>query len=524
MTSAVTPVRAAKAGVRDSMSRLLSTIIASSRLTFVVLWAALALASIAWGVTTPLGASPDEPAHIVKAASVVRGQFIGEATSLPAVTRVDVPVGLSEASRWPCYAFNPAIGAQCIKPIDSGFRLHTATTSAGLYNPVYYAIVGLPSLVIPDTQTAVLAMRALSGILSAFFLAFAFAILLRLIRPAIAGAVFFTAVTPMVLFLSGAVNPNSLEISTGAALTVGLLYVVLDGRGPRHSFVLGIVAVAGFLMANTRGISPLWMALIGIGVLVVSPWARTKYLLSRRATLVALGVMIAGVLCAASWLLSTGTLSSMGVFPGAGSTTPQTAFREMLVNHTIDPGLIGVFGWLDTPLSPIVYFVWSGLIAAVLFSVIALARGRAFLAFLFSLAALLLTPPIVQALSVEKSGYIWQGRYTLVALVFTLLFAGVALGRSPLVDTIASAVTRRFVLVVGATIFLGQLFGLTSAMNRYSGHAGSSYPSFLLSATWVPPGGSVVWFGLFVVGIAVPLAIWHASCRVLPDTVDSSAG
>ncbi len=277
-------------------------------------------------------------------------------------------------------------------------------------------------------------------------------------------------------------------------------------------------------MANARGISPLWMAIIGIGILIISPWERTKYLLGQRATLVALGVMIAGVLGAAGWLLKTGTLNSMGVFPGAGTTTPFQAFREMLVNRTIDPGLIGVFGWLDTPLPPIVYFAWAGLISSVLISVIALAHKRALLAFLFLLVELLTVPPIVQALSVEKSGYIWQGRYTLVALVFTLLFAGVAIGSSSLLGTLASAAVRRLILVIGATVLLGQLIALATALNRYSGRAGSIYPSFLFSATWVPPGGSVIWFVLFAIGITVPLAIWWTSCRIEGGTVALSGG
>ena len=511
MSNTVIAARHERTRASAVLSRLLAVVVGSSRLTFVVVWAALSIASIAWAASTPLGASPDEPSHIIKAAAVVRGEFIGELTAAPAVTKVEVPIGLSEASSWTCYAFNAGVGANCIGHIDSGLRLHSAKTSAGLYNPIYYAIVGLPSLFIPDTQTSVLAMRALSGVLSSLFLAFAFTILLRLVRPAIAGAAFFAALTPMVLFLSGAVNPNSLEIAAGAALTVGLLYLVLDARGPRQSVVLGFVAASGFMLANSRGLSPLWMALIGVAALIVAPWSRTKALLAKRGVLIALGIMIVGVLFAGIWLTSTGTLGAMGVFPGAGQTTPARGFYEMLVNRSMDAGVIGVFGWLDTPAPGIVYLIWSGLFAAIVASAFAIARGRALVGFLLALASLILVPPLVQSLSVEKTGFIWQGRYTLVAFVYVLLFAAIAIGRSRFVAERASAPVGGFIVVIAAAVLIGQVYSMTTAINRYSGRGASSISGFLHDPTWTPPGGSLLWVVLLAISMIVPLILWYAA-------------
>ncbi|TXN28243.1 DUF2142 domain-containing protein [Lacisediminihabitans profunda] len=521
MTKTDVPARSERRGATNSVSRLLTVVIRSGRLTFLVTWAALSIASIAWAGSTPLGASPDEPAHIIKAAAVVRGEFIGELTSSPAITKVQVPIGLAQASSWPCYAFNAATGADCIGRVDSGLTLKSAQTSAGLYNPIYYAIVGLPSLVIPDTQTSVLAMRFLSGILSSLFLAFAFTGLLRLVRPAIAGAAFFTALTPMVLFLSGAVNPNSLEIATGAALTVGLLYLVLGAQGLRRSTVLGFVAASGFLMANARGLSPLWMAVIGIAVLVFSPWSRIRALLANRGVLVALTVMVGGVIFAGVWLLRTGTLSAMGVFPGAGKTSLVRGFYEMLVNRSIDPGIVGIFGWLDTPAPAFVYLVWSALFAALLAGVFALARGRALAGFLVALAALVFVPPVVQALSVERSGFIWQGRYTLVAFVFVTLFAAVAIGRSHFVTERAPAAVGGFVIVVAVAVFIGQVYSLTTAINRYSGTAASSIVGFLHNPTWAPPGGSLPWIALLALGMVVVISLWHAAQKLPEPTFET---
>ena len=53
------------------------------------------------------------------------------------------------------------------------------------------------------------------------------------------------------------------------------------------------------------------------------------------------------VMGAVGWTFATGSLGSMGNFPGA-TDSPRRAFLNMLF-RTFDPGLIGVFGWLDAP-------------------------------------------------------------------------------------------------------------------------------------------------------------------------------
>lgn len=494
------------------MRTTLNRVTRSGRLTLVITWIALSLASVAWAVSTPLGASPDEPAHIIKAASVVRGEFVGEPTSAPAVTRVSVPEGIAQASSWTCYAFNSQVSAACLPEFASGFDLVEAETSAGLYDPAYYLAVGWPSLIVPDAELSVLMMRAVSAVISSFFLAFTFTILLRLASPLIAGLAFFAGVTPMVLFLNGAVNPNALEISSGAALTAGLLHVTQQGRGLQTRTVLAVVAVAGFMLANSRGLSPLWMALIGALVIVATPWARIVELLKRWDVRLTLAVLALGVMAAGGWLLATNTLSSMGVFPGAGSTSPAKAFFVMLINRSFDPGIIGVFGWLDTPAPPITYVVWIVLIAAVLIVALVTGRGRLWLAFTMSLATVALVPPIVQAFSVERSGYIWQGRYGLIAVLYCLIFAAVAT-RSANVGQGSGLITNRLVLLICGAVLIGHVSAMITAIGRYSASAANSLLPFLIQPSWTPPLGSVFWVAMLIVGIVCPLLLWLAAVR-----------
>lgn len=491
----------------------------TSSMTFRLLmtWLALSLASFAWAAATPLGASPDEPAHIIKAASVAHGQFIGEPTTAPAVTKVQVPAGLAQAGAWPCYAFHPHVSAGCMFEPTDGLAMTDATTSAGLYDPVYYALVGWPSTFIADSTAAVLAMRAVSGILVSFFLAFVYIGLLTLTRPLIAGLAFFAALTPMVLFLSSAVNPNALEIGAGAALLVGLLWAAgarstaADAAPPRA--VLVVVAVAGILLANARGISPLWMALIAVIVFIAVPWERLKYLLSTwrvRITVIALALGVAG---AGAWLLATGTLGAMGTFPGAGKVGPLEAFVVMLVARSADPGLIGVFGWLDTAAPALVYVIWCVLLGGIALVAVLVSRGRELRVTLVAAGIFLLGPAVVQALSVRNSGYIWQGRYSIILLVCAVIVAAIAIERSIAELPAESMVVRRGVPIIAALVLLGQLYAFVGTMARYAGGSQASMLKPFTSPEWAPPGGAVVWTALLVASLAVPLFFWLTDVR-----------
>jgi hypothetical protein len=468
---------------------------------------------MAWAASTPLAGSPDEPAHIIKAASVVRGQFLGERAAEPYYREVEVPIGLSEASSWPCFMMNASVSAACAPHTKSGLELRPALTSAGLYNPVYYLLVGWPSLFVADAHLAVFAIRALSAILSSLFLAFAFVLLLRMTPPLVAGIAFFAAVTPMVLFLNGSVSPNSLEIAAGAALAVGLLYVSLGFSNLNRNFVLIVTTAAGVLLANARGLSLLWLGLIGISVLVFVPWKSTVELLREWRVRLALGVLGVGAAFAGVWVVSTGTLGSLGVYAGAG-TSPLRAFVSMMLDSYADPGFIGYFGWLDTPAPALTYFIWCALFGLVVVGVLATARGRPLVAVLLAFASVSVVPAVVQAASVQKSGYIWQGRYTLIAIVCALLIAAVASGSSGLFERIPQRVGTRIMTIVAVLVIVGQLYAMDAAIQRYA-LPGSDILFLFSPLVWAPPGGVIIWFILLTLSMAVLIVLWFGTRRSL---------
>lgn len=473
-----------------------------------LVWFLLFVAGAAWAAATPLGASPDEPAHIIKAASVVRGELLGEPTRAPAVRSVTVPEGLANSSSWPCYAFDGAAEASCITEVSDEWTDTRADTSAGLYNPTFYALVGWPSLLIDDASAAVMGMRFVNALLTAFFLSCAIAAMLAISRSRIVVAGVAASITPMVFFLNGSVNPNGIEIAAGAALLASLLLLVRrDVVRPGPWLVT--VAASGVLLAQSRGLSPLWLGLFGITSLIAARPGRLGRLLKEWKVWVALLALLAGVAAAGAWIVSTNTLGSMGVFPGAGEVSPRQAFVEMLLARSLDPGYVGVFGWLDTPAAPLAYVAWSFLACAVVAVAAAVSRRRDLAALAFAGLVFVLVPPVVQAASVSTSGYIWQGRYGLVAYVGVIIVAAVLGADScPTFSDSAKQMLRRFDIMLIAVVGVAHAFTLLHATKRYSVGTDADWLTFFTQPEWSPPLGAFVWpilVGVAIVGVLVAM-------------------
>ncbi len=498
---------------------------AGTWLTFLLVALSAFLLGASWAISSPLGAGPDEPAHIIKAASVVRGQFLGDLTDEPAVTRVQVSEGLAEASAWPCYAFRPNEDASCLQGVGNSDELGDATTSAGLYNPAYYALIGIPSLFTGDAALAVVMMRLTGVLLSSLLLAGTMCAVIRLGSPVLTGLGFLAGLTPMVFFLSGVVNPNPMEIAAGAALLASLL-VVLRGRTSHVRWWLAGAAVSGLFLAQARALSPLWMAAIAVVLLIMSPPGRVRTLLGRGDGLLALGVLAAGAITSAAWTLSTGTLGSLGTFPGAGEVTPVRAFFTLLVDRSFDPGIVGVYGWLDTPSPAFAYVLWSCLGMGVVVLGLVVGRRRTVVGLAAAVLVFFLAPPLVQAASVSTSGYIWQGRYGLVAYVVMVIVAGVAVSSNPDVVRVVAArsVRSRLLWIVAPLFVVGHGFSLATSIRRYVVGLDGDWLSVVRAPLWEPPGGALTWLLVGIVGATGVVIAWSAAAARVRQLDDIRAG
>ena len=179
-----------------------SSVLAQPRKVFSVAFVLIFLNMSAWSLATPLFASPDEPTQIVRGVALVRGQIIGTPSpgSLGAYTLVTVPAFYAEGNHVPCFAFKIRVPASCVRPLAVNTRSVVTTTYVGHYPPLYYAMVGIPSLLMVST-TSIYLMRLVSAALSALLVALALMSVIAWSRRPLLLLGLLLAVTPMTLFL-----------------------------------------------------------------------------------------------------------------------------------------------------------------------------------------------------------------------------------------------------------------------------------------------------------------------------------
>lgn len=474
-------------------------------------WGALFALMGLWAIASPIGASPDEPAHLIKAASVVRGEFIGERG--PAGEIVEVPNYIGYTHAQTCYAFDETISADCIPEVPGNLaEFVDASTTAGLYNPLYYVLVGWPSLISTDSS-GVFAMRLVSAALVSLALAASAMIVMSWRRGAFLAIGMLAAVTPMVLFLGGAVNPNSLEIGATLLAFVGVVGIVRAPTAERLWPLATVVAVASAVAANMRGLSLLWLAIALATPLLTLHAPQLRALLARRS----IQLMIAGIalsaILAAAWLASTNSLGAAVDDPGPVTNAPGVGTPPLFgfvwtLFATVEysQGVVGVFGWLDTPAPLLVYAVWAALFAVLILGAVVVGRGRRLLPVVVLLAAVLLLPPILQAFYITEGGVIWQGRYILPLVVCLVIASALVLD-----DAVEfhPQMSRRLVLIVIAGWSIAQFQSFATALRRYATGLDEGWLG-LLSPEWEPPVGAIpllVIFGLALVAIVTAVAM-----------------
>ena len=487
--------------------------------TLLVAWAILAAIGAMWSIATPIGGAPDEPAHLIKAASVVRGELVG--TSVVGGQRVSVPEYIAFSEVESCFAFHPTTTPKCA-PADSAkpeTRLVPAVTSAGLYNPLYYVLVGWPSLIFTNSG-GIYAMRIVSDVLVALFLAISFAFVALWSRRTIPLIGILTAFTPMVFFLGGSVNPNSLEIAATLAAFTGVLTVV---RLPAREFLASrmlLVFLSASVAANMRGLSLLWVAIAVVAPLILATRNSLAELLKTRAVRLALMGTALACAFAAVWLLASNSLgigssgsTQLGGAPGVGTSHLLGFAWNLGSTFYYGQQIVGVFGWLDTVAPAAVYFVWAMLVGTFVLFGFAVLRRRALKFVAVLVAALLLLPPILQGIYITSGGIIWQGRYILP--VFVCAVVGIAAVLSEAVN-IPAAILRRLALFVTLVWAAAQVLAFATTLKRYAVGTKAGWPA-ILHPVWAPPGGvDAVLVVSVLVFLAAGIVAWRYGRRELP--------
>lgn len=466
---------------------------------------------VVWSLATPLGAASDEPAQIIKAAAVARGEFLGQPTQSTAnsdrnhtgraVMTVIVPATYGQSDVLAnCYRHKVKVTAACAPGASQSGRLVAATTYVGRYPPLYYLLIGSPSL-LWHSSAGIYLMRVLSGLVSSLLigLAIAGAAVWGRSRLLLGGVV--VATTPMVVFLSSVVNPSGMEIAASIAVwTLGLVLVRDRHEDPPTGLIVAFFVSACVLTA-TRSLSPLWLALIVLVLLCLEPQHCWQLL---RRTSVRVGSAITALVTALSivYIVAAQALAiTASGIPLKASATAGTVINlyqgraSFYLNQTV-----GVFGWLDTPAPGAVVFLVGILVVGLLWLAFATARRRETVVLIGILVASVVLPIAIDVKNaLQLHSDVWQSRYAMPLYVGVPLVAAAVAGRR---RTIRDVPARRMIVIIAVVVAGCQWACYFVALHRYTvGGNGPVSITLHRAGGWTPPLPAALLLGLALVAV-----------------------
>lgn len=467
------------------------------RLTLVC-WAWAFVAMFLWSIATPMWASPDSVAHGIRIHAVGHGDITGERVEGVYMTNTQAPQGLLDsATSVGCMAFLRDTPANCVKmPDPDNTQMVDYYNPAGRYIPSYYLAVGVPTAWAPLKYTWYAQNFVAAGYASLFVgMAAAAALTARNRGMALTGVV--VACSPMLLWLGGIANPNSLEIAAATAMGACTLVFLREPDSWLGRAMFARAMVAASVMVLVRLIAPVW---VGVWFLVFAILAGAVVwrALRRRRNLAWMGLPVLATAVSGLWTISS----------GVDDVTSEPALdyswleRLELSRMRNDPDtlheMIGWFGWLDTPLDIRVLelYLWPALAIVVL--AVAFLRSREVLALAFLAACTYVLPIVLQAANWNAGGQWWQGRYTLPMMVLIPITAlWLASERIDLTDRLSPARKLAWLLpllLVPIAYVQAEAFRTHLRRNVNAGKGESA-----LDGPWEPPVNAETWMVGYVV-------------------------
>jgi hypothetical protein len=415
------------------------------------------------------------------------------------VVRVPAAYRDSGASVMQCLAHRPFRPASCVR-YSTSTRDVDAGTYVARHPPAYYGVVGAVTWVSPPGSVSVYLMRFVGSLIMAAFVATAITALRRLAAPKVVAVGLAIAITPMVLFVSSTVNPSSPEITASIAFWVCGLVLISRAHEQVDDRLVTAVGIAGCVLALSRQLGPLWLALIVLTMLGVSNRvARQNLARSRRARIWAAAVG-ASFVAQLAWDVLAKPLD----VSRSGHASVHLATAEIIritTGQAFDRywEMIGWFGWLDTPSPALTWVPWTFALAFLVIVAVLWTTRRQVAVLLSLTAATIVVPIVIESATYSDAGApTWQGRYTLPLAVGVPILAAFALSSSERGRQLA---TRRLLVSVGAVLGVAQIIAFAQNLRRYTvGHYGDL--QFWSHAKWSPPLPPIVVTVAFIIGVA----------------------
>ena len=388
--------------------------VAAAALTFVVAFGLL----LTWSLGIGRYGGPDEPAHVLRAASVAAGELVG--TEVPALAPgfrgVTVPGALATGDP-ACFRHDAAVSPNCAAAMRvTGSR--RAASSAGTYPPLYYALVGLP-------------VRALGHegesqwyrIVATLWCAVALTIAMLRARCLPMNVVVLAAVPPAAWFMFGVVNPNSAEIAlalVGWVSVVRLRHTAAADMNPRALLWVSVP------MALAIAMRPI--AVLPFAAMVAVMWIdrRSRRTGVRSTTWVGGSAVFAAPAMATASVLVWNWWSNVTVRDNraAAHVSRWQSMQHSLrgaVGHARD--LAGSLGWREFSAPVVVQICWWIVVAIA--SCALIRRGVRAAGPWFAVVAFVLFSPVAfETIFAQQIGFIWQGRYSIALAIGLVVLAG----------------------------------------------------------------------------------------------------
>ena len=499
-----------------------------------VLVAAVIVASLAWVVASPVGASPDEDFHVgamwCPPPIEDSGCQIGTKDGRKAVI---VPQTLAKENVT-CYAYDHDNSARCTFAASDDLTAPTLRWDDGNYPWGYYQFAHL--FVQHSTNRAVLTLRVFNTLLAITLLGSIIALADSGLRRAIAVAL-TTAWLPMGFYFIAGMNPSSWAMTGTFAFAAGLLAATRSVGARRVGLIA--CAVAGAVLACTsRGDSAFFLFVVSVALAcAVRPCARLvpEAIVACAASLVGIWVM-SGTNASANLATTEASAASPGrraIFMQNLEAIP--SYLAGFVGYRIGPG------WNDVSYAGTVSYGALIVVCAVIcWALVSLTWRKAVSSFVI-LGAIVGVPVVIGVQGRFSNVEFYQPRYMLplFAVFMLMLLAPSPARANDEGRRVGSEAFRLPTSIAGrvGTGLVAEIWALTNAralylvIERYAfGRTQHGYPIDLstrnLSAgnEWwwpsAPIGPMAVWIlgalaGALAIGLAVYL--WQRSPEKAPE-------
>lgn len=430
---------------------------------------------VIWSMATARYGGPDEPAHVLRAASIASGDLLGSpAPGLdPGYRSVEVPAALTTGDP-SCFRHDDHTPAACGVADPTAAGSARAASSAGTYPPLYYALVGVPVRLLGDTSD-VLWYRAVAAFWCASVLTIA------AMRSRRFGTLLVVAcLPPATWFLFGVVNPNALEIALATVAWVGVERIRTLRGIPTRADVAWVAAPISLAILIRPVAAIAWVAMLGVLAIGFRHRQSSRWPATQRRLM--FGLPIVAVLASVVW----------NVVAGVDVSDSRTAERLPVLRslwRAVEGStetwreMAGSLGWLEFSAPWIAHIVWWSVSGLAAFLVVGGDRSLR-RQWLWVLTVFVAGPIVFEVVLARSVGYIWQGRYS-IATGVGLVVVGLDAWRTRMSPRVISS-------IVGLAAF-AQVATLWVVLQRYTVGVQGSW--WFHGSAWNPPLPPLVLLG-----------------------------